>query len=187
MDKESFVEECLSASDEEHERGEAENEEDNEEDEVVLPALNFSDSDDDVNDGEFEFDKNTPERVAIGLNSDPVVEEAHLAAGDTEIQSDDTYYPSSEKLQTDYSSGEENNYMFSNFVPKKELFDPKFKVGKTFNDMELFRKVVRNHGVVSRCNFRFRPNDNRRAQAVCKLGCKWRIWASLNKSWVACK
>ncbi|KAL2491001.1 DBD Tnp Mut domain-containing protein [Abeliophyllum distichum] len=163
------------------------NEGDNEEDEVVVPEPHFSDSEDDVNDGEYEFDKTAPERVAIGLNSDPVVEEAHLATGDTNIQSDDTdiqsndtYYPSSEDLHTDYSSGEENNYRFSNFVPEKELFDSKFEVGKTFKDMELFRKAVRNHEVVSRCNFRFRPNDDRRSQAVCKLGCKWRIWTSLN-------
>ncbi|KAL2491116.1 Uncharacterized protein Adt_26744 [Abeliophyllum distichum] len=104
MDKESFVEDCLLEGDEEHERGETENEGNNEEDEVVIPALHFSDSEDDVNDGEFEFDKNAPQRVAIGLNSDPVVEEAHLAAGDAEVQSDDTYYPSSKDLHTDYSS-----------------------------------------------------------------------------------
>ncbi|KAL2526261.1 Uncharacterized protein Adt_11315 [Abeliophyllum distichum] len=140
-------------------------------------VCNFCDSD--VNDGEFEFDNNAPEWVAVGLNSDPTVEEAHL--GNVEIDSNDTYYPSSEKLHTDYSSGEENNYKFPNFVPEKEMFDPKFEVEKIFNNIELFRKAIKNHGVVSRCNFRFIPNDDRRAHAIFKLGCKWRIWASLNK------
>ncbi|KAL2505670.1 DBD Tnp Mut domain-containing protein [Abeliophyllum distichum] len=207
MDKELCTEDCLLEEETEQERGgklpkfilfniygylhwscsnleyvyiaEADNEGDNEEDEVV--GLHFSDSEDDVNDGEFVFDNNTPERISVGLNSDPAVEEAHLAAGDVEIESDEAYYPSSEDLHTDYSSGENDNYVFPNFVPEKELFDPKFEVGKTFKDMELFRKAVRNHGVVSRCNLRFRPNDDRRAQAICKLGCKWRVWASLNK------
>ncbi|KAL2533299.1 Uncharacterized protein Adt_06650 [Abeliophyllum distichum] len=144
---------------------------DNEKDELDVPSLHFSDSDDD----EFIFDKNAPEYIAIGLNLDSAVEEAHIAIAEEEIELDKSYYPSSEKLHTEYSSGEKNNYRFLNFVPDKELFDPKFEVGKTFIDMELFRKAVRNHGVVTRYNLRFRPNKNRRAQAVCNLGCKWRI------------
>ncbi|KAL2539035.1 Uncharacterized protein Adt_00013 [Abeliophyllum distichum] len=92
----------------------------------------FFDSEDDVNDGEFVFDKNA--QISVGLNLDPAVEEAHLAASDVEIESDETYYPSSKDLHTDYSSGENNNYIFPYFVPEKELFDPKFEVGKTFKD-----------------------------------------------------
>ncbi|KAL2471140.1 Uncharacterized protein Adt_39276 [Abeliophyllum distichum] len=145
---------------------------DNEEDEVVISCLHFFESKDDVNDGEFEFDKNAPERMTVGLNLDYIIEEAHLASVDVEIKSDETYYT---------LSSEEKNCRFTNFVPEKELFDPKFKVGKMFKDIESFRKVVRNHRVVSRCNFTFRPNDDRRVQAICKLGCKWRVWAPLNK------
>ncbi|KAL2467154.1 DBD Tnp Mut domain-containing protein [Abeliophyllum distichum] len=185
MDISTVAEECLlEEEDKDDASGGENNDRDIDEDELdVLDVqpLHFNDSEDEVNDGEFIFDKNAPERIAMGLNSDPLVEEAHIVVAEEGVDLDESYSPSSEELHTDYSSGEENNYRFPNFVPEKELFDPKFEVGKTFTDMELFRKAVKNHGFVTRCNFRFRPNDDRRAQAVCKLDCKWRIWASLNK------
>ncbi|KAL2512400.1 Uncharacterized protein Adt_18000 [Abeliophyllum distichum] len=137
---------------------------DDEEDELDVLSLHFSDSEDDVNDGEFIFDKNVSKRIAMGLNSDPVVEEAHIVVAEEGIESDESYYSLSEELHTNYSLREENNYKFPNFVPEKELFDPKFEVGKTFMDMELFRKAVRNYAVVTMCNLRFKPNDDRRVQ-----------------------
>ncbi|KAL2513294.1 SWIM-type domain-containing protein [Abeliophyllum distichum] len=143
-----------------------------------MPGLHFSDSKDDVNDGEFIFDKNALERIAVGLNSDPPpFEEAHIVVAKEGVESDESYYTSYDELHTDYSLGEENNYMFPKFIYEKELFDPKFEVGKTFKNMELFTKAVRNYRVVTQCNFRFRSNDDRRAQVVCKLSCKWKIYA----------
>ncbi|KAL2539652.1 MULE domain-containing protein [Abeliophyllum distichum] len=161
----AVAEECLlEEEDKDDASGCANNDIDIEEDELDVSGLHFSDSKDDVNDSGFIFDKNMLERMAVGLNSDPAVDEAHITVAEEGVESDESYSPLSEELHTNYSSGEENNYRFPNLVPEKELFDPKFEFGKTFMDMELFRKTVRNHGVVIQCNFRFRPNDDRRAQ-----------------------
>ncbi|KAL2471136.1 DBD Tnp Mut domain-containing protein [Abeliophyllum distichum] len=57
------------------------------------------------------------------------------------------------------------------------------EVGKEFRNIEEFRQAVRNHGVATRCNFKFRPNDDERVQARCKKeDYKFKIWASLNKA-----
>ncbi|KAL2533620.1 DBD Tnp Mut domain-containing protein [Abeliophyllum distichum] len=101
-----------------------------------------------------------------------------LAASVDELGSDDGYCPSEEDLLTDYSSSEENNYRFPIYDVEKEKYDPKLEVGKEFKNIEEFMQAVRNHGVAIRCNFRFRPNDDERAQDRCKEeGCKFKIWA----------
>ncbi|KAL2484784.1 Uncharacterized protein Adt_29540 [Abeliophyllum distichum] len=96
----------------------------NDEEEDEIPGLQLSDSDDEVNDGDFEFDRNAPERIYVGYNTDPTVEEANEGVGELGLDIDKNYYPSSEELNSDYSSSEDNNYRFPTFDPEKELFDP---------------------------------------------------------------
>ncbi|KAL2497582.1 Uncharacterized protein Adt_23132 [Abeliophyllum distichum] len=155
-------------------------EEDDEHD-VIEPAKSFTDSEDDVNDDDFLYDRNDPDRIAVGLNSDPVVEEQNAEAIGEDSDSDNSYDPTAEELETDYSSDEETPVRYPIFNEEKELWDPQFEVGKTFTDVTQFRKAIQNHGVATGCNLRLKTNDCRRAQAVCKLGCNWRIWASKNK------
>ncbi|XP_022891653.1 uncharacterized protein LOC111406463 [Olea europaea var. sylvestris] len=44
--------------------------------------------------------------------------------------------------------------------------------------MEEFRIAVRTYGALNGYNLKFKCNDRKRAQGVCKVGCNWRIWAS---------
>ncbi|KAL2523865.1 Uncharacterized protein Adt_08919 [Abeliophyllum distichum] len=152
-----------------------------EEDDPEVLGVKFTDFEDDVNDDEFVYDCNVEERIAVGLNSDPVVEEQHADAIGEDSDSDHSYDPMAEELNTDYSSDEESNLRYPMFNEEKELWDPQFEMGKTFIDIPHFKKAKRNHGVAIGCNLRMKKNDDKRAQAVCKVGCKWRIWASVNK------
>ncbi|KAL2535126.1 Uncharacterized protein Adt_08477 [Abeliophyllum distichum] len=149
-----------------HERGP-----DHEEDDVEEPVANFTDSEDDVNDDDFMYDCDDPDRIAVGLNSDPIVEEQHIDAIGEDDDSDDSYDPTMEKLNTNYSSEEEIPVRYPIFNEEKELWDPQFEVGKTFTDVPQFRKAIQNHGIATGCNLRLKANDEKIAQAVCKLGC----------------
>ncbi|KAL2526840.1 Uncharacterized protein Adt_11894 [Abeliophyllum distichum] len=116
----AVAEECLlEEKDKDDANGGSNNDRDIKDDELDVPSLHFSDSEDDVNDCKFIFDKNALERIVVGLNSDPTIEEAHIAVAEEGVESDESYSQSSEKLHTDYSSSEENKYRFPNFVPEK--------------------------------------------------------------------
>ncbi|KAL2471003.1 Uncharacterized protein Adt_39139 [Abeliophyllum distichum] len=91
----------------------------NDEEEAEMPGLQLSDSDDEVNDGDFEFDINAPERIHVGYNADPTAEEANERVGELGLDIDKDYYPSSEELNIDYSSAEDNNYKFPTVDPEK--------------------------------------------------------------------
>ncbi|KAL2469934.1 Uncharacterized protein Adt_38070 [Abeliophyllum distichum] len=101
----------------------------NDEEEAEIPGLQLSDSNDEVNDGDFEFYKNAPKRIHVGYNIDPTIEEANEGIGELGLDIDKDYYPSSEELNTDYSSAEDN-YRFPTFDPGKKNFDPQLEVGK---------------------------------------------------------
>ncbi|KAL2510678.1 Uncharacterized protein Adt_16278 [Abeliophyllum distichum] len=94
------VEETLLETHEDRAKDEVEGEN---EDELRDLSVQFSDSEDEVNDGDFQYDKNAPERITVGLNSDPIIEEAHEAAIKHETDLDHSYDPSFEELHTDYS------------------------------------------------------------------------------------
>ncbi|KAL2506374.1 Uncharacterized protein Adt_21995 [Abeliophyllum distichum] len=117
-----------------------------EEHDVEGPSENFTDSEDDVNDDNFLYDRNDPDRIAVGLNSDPVVEEQNTDAYGEESNSDHSHDPTEEELNTDYSSDKETPVRYPIFNEEKELWDPQFEVGKTFIDVRQFRKAIHNHG-----------------------------------------
>ncbi|XP_022880842.1 uncharacterized protein LOC111398118 [Olea europaea var. sylvestris] len=149
-------------------------------DEEVIPnECQLIDSNNEVNDNDFHYDNNANEQVLIGLKADHTIE--LLTTGDEEVGSDEAICPSEEELHTNYSSSEEQAYHFPIYDAEREKFDPQLEVGKEFKNIEEFKEAVRNHGAASRCNFRFKPNDEFRAQAICKLACTWKIWASWNK------
>ncbi|KAL2471046.1 Uncharacterized protein Adt_39182 [Abeliophyllum distichum] len=117
-------------------------EEENEENDVVEPGKSFTDSEDDVNDDDFLDDHNDPDRIALGLNSDPVVVEQHVDAIGEESDLDHSYDPTAEELNTDYSSDEETPVRYPIFNEDKELWDPQFEVDKTFIYVLKFRKYI---------------------------------------------
>ncbi|KAL2510923.1 Uncharacterized protein Adt_16523 [Abeliophyllum distichum] len=125
-----------------------------EEVEVEVPSITFNNSEDDVNDDDFVYDNIMEECIAVGLNSDPVVEEEHADAIGENSDSDHSYDPTAEELNTDYLSDKDSNVRYSMFNEEKELWDPQFEVGKTFIDVPHFRKAIRNHGVATGCNFK---------------------------------
>ncbi|KAL2516764.1 Uncharacterized protein Adt_13011 [Abeliophyllum distichum] len=106
------------------------------------PGANFTDSEDDVNDDDFLYDRNYPDHIVVGLNFDSIVEEQHVDAIGKDTDSDHSYDPTAEDLNTDYSSEEENPVRYPIFNEEKELWDPKFEVGKTFTDVPQFRKSI---------------------------------------------
>ncbi|KAL2518903.1 Uncharacterized protein Adt_15150 [Abeliophyllum distichum] len=117
-----------------HEHG-ADHGPENSVDDVEQPAANFTDSEDEVNDDDFRYDRNDPDRIAVGLNADPIVEEQHVDAIGEDTDSDNSYDPTVEELNTDYSSEEENPVRYPIFNEEKELWDPQFEVGRTFIDV----------------------------------------------------
>ncbi|KAL2533189.1 Uncharacterized protein Adt_06540 [Abeliophyllum distichum] len=127
-------------------------------------GVQFFDSEDDVNDNDFVYDRNVEDRIAVGLNSDPVVEERHADAIREDSDSDHSYDPTTKDLNTDYSSDKESNARYPTFNEENEMWDPQFEVGKTFIVVLHFRKAIRNHGVATRCNLRMKTNDDKRAQ-----------------------
>ncbi|KAL2523994.1 Uncharacterized protein Adt_09051 [Abeliophyllum distichum] len=127
-------------------------------------GVQFFDSEDDVNGDDFVYDINVEECIAVGLNSDPVVEERHANAIGKDSDSDHSYDPMTEDLKTNYSSDEESNVRNHTFNDEKEMWDPQFEVGKTFIDVPQFRKAIRNHGVATGCNLTMKTNDDKRAQ-----------------------
>lgn len=76
------------------------------------------------------------------------------------------YYHSSEELETNYFSGEENNFRFPEFCMETKKYDSKLEVGKRFRDIAEFRKAVKHYGVVSRTNIKFKVNNAYKAQGV---------------------
>ncbi|KAL2556280.1 Uncharacterized protein Fot_01019 [Forsythia ovata] len=68
------------------------------EEEIIHPKCNLSDSDNKVDDDGFLYNTNAPERVAMRLNADSTIELE--AAGVDELGSDDGYCPSEEEQGT---------------------------------------------------------------------------------------
>ncbi|KAL2525350.1 Uncharacterized protein Adt_10404 [Abeliophyllum distichum] len=91
------------------------------------PSVQFTDSEDDVKRGNFLYGSNDPERIVVGLNSSPVVEEQHSDEIGEETDSDHSYDLMSEELNTDYLSDEENPVRYPMFNEEKEMWDPQFK------------------------------------------------------------
>ncbi|KAL2506495.1 Uncharacterized protein Adt_22116 [Abeliophyllum distichum] len=93
-----------------------------EKDDLQVPTVYFIDFEDDVNDDDFVYDSNVEERIAVGLNSDPIVEEQHAAIGEIS-DSDHSYDQTAEELNTHYSSDEEINVRYPMFNEENEMWD----------------------------------------------------------------
>ncbi|CAA3016805.1 Hypothetical predicted protein [Olea europaea subsp. europaea] len=138
---------------------------------MITNECQLTDLDNEVNDDDFHYDnddfhydKDANERVLAGLKVDHMVE--LLTTGDEEVGSDEAICPSKEELHTDYSSCEEKDNHFPVYDAEREKFEPQLEVGKEFKNIEEFREAIRNHGIASRYNFRFKSNDEFRAQAI---------------------
>ncbi|KAL2491073.1 Uncharacterized protein Adt_26701 [Abeliophyllum distichum] len=109
-----------------------------------------------------------------------VTEENEIEEFEDEI--DDLEYPSSEEFLSAYESSDESEHKFPEFVAENDMHNSKFEFGHKFRSIEEFKKAVRSYGAVNKYNVKFKANDESRAQAVCKVGCRWKIWASNVKS-----
>ncbi|KAL2505503.1 Mitochondrial phosphate carrier protein 3 [Abeliophyllum distichum] len=69
--------------------------------------VQFLHSEDYVIDDDFVYDRNDLDCIAVGLNSDPIVEEQHVDAIGEDTDSDHSYDPTAKELNTDCSSEEE--------------------------------------------------------------------------------
>ncbi|CAA3017448.1 Hypothetical predicted protein [Olea europaea subsp. europaea] len=98
-------------------------------DEEVIPnECQLTNSDNEVNDDDFHYDKNENEQVLVGLKQDHTIE--LLTTGDEEVGLDEAICPSEEELHIDHSSSEEKAYHFPIYDAEREKFDPQLEVGK---------------------------------------------------------
>ncbi|KAL2505363.1 Uncharacterized protein Adt_20984 [Abeliophyllum distichum] len=95
-----------------------------------------------------------------------------------ECEVDDLECPSSEELISEYSTDNETEYRFLEFDVEIDMKNLQLEVGKIFRSLDEFKDAVWHYGVMNRFNIRFKVNDPKRVHVVCKLGSKWRVWAS---------
>ncbi|XP_022880692.1 uncharacterized protein LOC111397963 [Olea europaea var. sylvestris] len=67
---------------------------------------------------------------------------------------------------------------FPEFNFDQDMRNPQFEVGQILSSTAEFREAVRMYDALNGSNVKFKANDERRVQGICKLGCQWRIWAS---------
>ncbi|KAK8576416.1 hypothetical protein V6N13_032338 [Hibiscus sabdariffa] len=59
------------------------------------------------------------------------------------------------------------------------------RVGMIFANREVLKKAVINYGLQNRLHLKFKRNDIRRVNVICKPGCPWALWASRQNPSVA--
>ncbi|KAL2470218.1 DBD Tnp Mut domain-containing protein [Abeliophyllum distichum] len=120
----------------------------------------FQDSENDIDDevDDLVYKDNVVEDVEWELNRQRLdVENHHLES---------SCYLSSEELNIDYSSDDEDNYKFPEFC-ESNMKDPRLEVGMEFKSIVEFKQAVRNYGIKNRYSVKFKVNDPKRAQGVC--------------------
>ncbi|KAL2492999.1 Uncharacterized protein Adt_28627 [Abeliophyllum distichum] len=68
------------------------------EDVLEEPGANFTESEYYMNDDDFLYDRNDPDRITVGPNSDTIMEEQHIDAIGEDTDSDHSYDPTAKEL-----------------------------------------------------------------------------------------
>ncbi|CAA3009212.1 pre-mRNA-processing factor 19 [Olea europaea subsp. europaea] len=108
----------------------------------------------------------------MGLDGHDQVEDEREEGNDMEVE-----YPM-EELLTQCSLDDESRFRFPQFSSETDMKNPQFKVEQIFSSTVEVKEVIRTYGALNRYNVKFTADKERRVQGVCKIGCKWRIWAS---------
>lgn len=64
------------------------------------------------------------------------------------------------------------------FNPKTEMQDIKFEPGLRFSNPKQLKDAIRNYAVVNGWPIKFKKNNTKQVQVVCKPGCPWTLFAS---------
>ncbi|CAN1794656.1 hypothetical protein LINPERHAP1_LOCUS20376 [Linum perenne] len=97
---------------------------------------------------------------------------------DSDINSD---CADSDELESIYSSdenGEVERQRYPEFHADKELDNPSFYVNLIFPGFDILKTAIKNYSLNNKKPLRFKHSDPKRLEAVCQVGCPWRIWAS---------
>ncbi|KAK8669744.1 hypothetical protein V6N13_107168 [Hibiscus sabdariffa] len=94
--------------------------------------------------------------------------------------------------EDDFSADEEDDIETESIVHTPQFtehasqFETHFEeLGMTFTDREVLKKAVINYGLQNRLHMKFKRNDLRRVNVICKPGCPWALWASRSNPSVA--
>ncbi|KAK8646817.1 hypothetical protein V6N13_120587 [Hibiscus sabdariffa] len=64
------------------------------------------------------------------------------------------------------------------FNAEVDMANPQFKKGMKFSGKEILKEAIREYGIKSRHDVRFKRIDKGRMHVICKENCPWYIWAS---------
>ncbi|KAK8691671.1 hypothetical protein V6N13_075171 [Hibiscus sabdariffa] len=64
------------------------------------------------------------------------------------------------------------------FNVEVDMANPQFKKGMKFSGKEILKEAIREYGIKSRHDVRFKRIDKGRMNVICKENCPWYIWAS---------
>ncbi|KAK8675769.1 hypothetical protein V6N13_033832 [Hibiscus sabdariffa] len=64
------------------------------------------------------------------------------------------------------------------FNAEVDMANPQFKKGMKFSGKEILKEAIREYGIKSRHDVRFKRIDKGRMNVICKENCPWYIWAS---------
>jgi len=85
-------------------------------------------------------------------------------------------------LQLPESDGESNPGLMSKSFKPEDMLNPVFKVGMTFESVEMLRKAVTEYGLIHIVDIKMPRNEQKRLGAVCSKGkCPWKLHASYDK------
>jgi hypothetical protein len=90
--------------------------------------------------------------------------------------SDDESTDGEEIDLTDFGEGSNVN-KFKPFC-QQDLLDPSFRLGQSFDDVQLVRKALREYSAKNRVEIHMLRNDSKRVGAHCAEGCPWNFYAS---------
>lgn len=100
------------------------------------------------------------------------------------LEENSSDYGDSDALYSGSDSEKEGRVTYPEFLAERDLEDPKFKIGMLFTNCRQFKEACRNHGINNRHQIRFKRNEKKIVEAVCKgltfesEKCMWRVYAS---------
>lgn len=141
------------------------------------PNFVESDHDFEFDDDDIQYDRNITDGIEIGSGDhDNEVQEEREVGNENEL--DELDLPSLKDLLSQCLSDEDISYHFPQFTFDQDMINPQFELGQIFSSAAEFREAVLTYGALNGYNIKFKANEERIVQGICKLGCKWRIWAS---------
>ena len=136
----------------------------------------MSDADDDLFEDNIDNTDDEDVKIPKGQGKEKakanMLREAAKICKEEDFEGEDLWEPNSDT--------ESVPYRFKTFR-QEDLHNPKFHVGLCFESVEMLRKAIQAYSCLNRQDIKLPVIDKRRVNAKCSAGCKWNLWASIDR------